>query len=97
MAAVMTDQDLYPRGFGGFAQADAVGQRVRDRFFDEGRDAGLNALDRHVGVQLVGRRQDHAVRLVVGKHLGERGVDRHAGVLRGTGEFGGRRRIDDSR
>jgi hypothetical protein len=66
--------------------------RQRDRFFEQHRHAGGDALQRVRHVQRVRCGQHHAVGLGLVEQLGERGVQRHAGRI-GMG-FGGGGRID---
>lgn len=95
VAAMVPDEHRHVHGFHCVGQPDAGLQRVRDRFLHQCRHLRRYALQCLVDVHRVRRRQDHAVRTVLGEQFGERGV---VGDTQHPCTIGGRRcRIDDRR
>ncbi|KVF28026.1 hypothetical protein WJ07_04655 [Burkholderia vietnamiensis] len=92
---MVADEQWYVAVRGGIEQPFARFEGMGDGLFHQGRDAGRDAFERLVDVQLVGRRENHAVRTAVAEQLIEGSVEPDASPLgnllcSGTG-------IDDGR
>src|SRR5947199_5961798 len=58
---------------------------MRQRFLDQGRDASVDALERIIHVELIGGGKNNAVGTILGEHVTECLIERHASFPRHGG------------
>jgi hypothetical protein len=92
--SMMADEQRHAGPFGRFYQRCRGCDVVGNGLFHQCRDASRNCFQTILNVDLIGRRDDHAVRLVLGKHIAQAREPSRAMPARGGLTFG--RRIDHS-
>ena len=88
VASMMADQQRNTGALGRSSEPQPFGIRVRERLLDQHWHARRDAFQALLDVKHIGCGDDHAVRAILREQLGERRMERHAGVFRNFSALG---------